>query len=220
MEKISVLLADDHDLVRQGLCSLLKNEAIIGEIAEACNGHEAVLRARTFKPQVVLMDYEMPNFNGIYAAREILKENPDTPIILLSAHQSREHIFEGVYAGVRGYLPKEARIGELISAIIAVAEGGTWFKGKTAELMAPYLLDALKSGKNIKGHRSNEALSAREQEILRLFAEGLSARQIADKLSVSKRTVDAHKSNIFKKLHINNIVELVRYAVKQDLIRL
>lgn len=220
MEKLHILLADDHDLVRQGLRSLLEQNPMIGSVVEARNGHEAVLKNREHRPHVVLMDYEMPNFNGIYAIREIMREYPRQAIILLSAHQSREHIMEGVFAGVRGFLPKESRIGELINAIAAVADGGTWFKGAVAEMMAPTLIESVRKGRKAGLRQLNGQLTNREQEILRLFAEGLTPQQIAGRLSISKRTVDVHKSNIFKKLQFKNLSELIRYAVKKSIIKI
>lgn len=215
--KTRVLLVDDHELVRGGIRSLLAKEPSIGEMDEAGNGHEAVCKARDFKPDVVLMDYEMPNFNGIYATREILKENPDTKIVLLSAYLSRDHVMEGVHAGIRGFLPKEVTTGEMIEAIKAIAAGETWFKGDVAELIAPSLIDHIKSGQKVK---INGGLTRREREIVALLAGGMTPRYIAGKLSISKRTVDVHKSNVFKKLKINNISELVRYAIRQGLVKL
>lgn len=214
---IKVLLTDDHDLVRSGVRSLLSKVESIDAIEEASNGHEAVQIARSFKPDVIVMDYEMPNFNGIYATREILKEQPDLGIVLLSAHMSREHVMEGIHAGIRGFLPKESKADELCAAIKELAEGGTWFKGKIAELIAPSLIDCVKSGQKIK---VNGSLTSREKEIVTLLAGGSSPRTIAEKLSISKRTVDVHKSNVFKKLKINNISQLVRYAIKQGLVKI
>lgn len=215
--KIKLLIADDHALVRGGLKSMLNDDAEIEEIIEAVNGHEAITKAREFKPDVVVMDYEMPNFNGVYATREILKELPDTRIILVSAHHSREYIMEGIHAGIRGFLPKEARSSELLQAIKALARGETWFRGSTAELLAPGFVDSIHP---TKGHTHQEpVLTPREKEIVRFLAKGMNSHEIAKKLSISKRTVDVHKFNVFKKLDIANSIELMRYAIRHKLVK-
>ncbi len=215
--KIKVLLVDDHVMVRGGIKALLDLDPEIGDMKEAGNGHEAIQMARSFEPDVVIMDYEMPNFNGIYATREILKENPDVKVILVSAHMSREHVMEGIHAGIRGFLPKESKTGELVSAIKALHSGQTWFKAEVAELIAPSLIETMKTGNKFK---RNGGLTNREREIVTLLAGGLSPRAIAEKLSISKRTVDVHKSNVFKKLKIKNISELVRYAIKRGMVKI
>lgn len=196
---------------------MLMAEPEIEEVIEATNGYEAVKKAREFKPHVVVMDYEMPNFNGVYATREILKELPDTRIILVSAHHSREYIMEGIHAGIRGFLPKEARSSELLQAIKALARGETWFRGSTAELLAPGFVDTIHPTKVTAS--KEPALTPREKEIVKYLAKGLNSHEIAKKLSISKRTVDVHKFNIFKKLDISNAIELMRYAIRHNLVK-
>jgi DNA-binding NarL/FixJ family response regulator len=159
----------------------------------------------------------MPNFNGVYATREILKELPATRIILVSAHHSREYIMEGIHAGIRGFLPKEARSGELVMAIKALARGETWFRGSTAELLAPGFVDSIYPAK--AKTRQEPVLTPREKEIVRYLAKGMNSHEIAKKLSISKRTVDVHKFNIFKKLDISNAIELMRYAIRHNLVK-
>lgn len=215
--KINILIADDHALVRGGLKSMLLADPEIGAVLEAVNGHEAVQKAREYKPQVVVMDYEMPNFNGVYATREILKDLPDTRIILVSAHHSREYIMEGIHAGIRGFLPKEARSSELLMAIKALARGETWFRGSTAELLAPGFVDEIHPVKS--SAKQEPVLTPREKEIVKYLAKGMNSHEIAKKLSISKRTVDVHKFNIFKKLEITNAIELMRYAIRHGLVK-
>ncbi len=218
MDKISLLLADDHSLVRHGMRELLSNEKVIGDIIEAKNGHEAVMMFRSHLPDVVVMDYEMPNFDGIYATRQIKEEQPETPVLLVSAHSSLVHIMEGIQAGVSGFIPKAAPAEELVSAIIELASGGTWFKGEVAELIAPGLINDSVNG-NIRGKTRNKGLSQREKEVLKLFAVGKNAEEIANELSISKRTVDVHKSNIFQKIKVKNIAGLVCYAIKNNMVK-
>lgn len=214
---IKLLLADDHDIVRLGIRSLLEEDASIGQIEEASNGHEAVVKSRQFEPDVVVLDYEMPNFNGIYAAREILKENSKANILLLSMHQSREMILEGVMIGVKGYLPKNTKCPELLDAIRELSKGGTWFKGGVAEIIAPYLVESVRSGRKPKKVRE---LTPREREVVKLYAEGESTAGIAEKLSISRYTVEIHKANIYKKLKTNNVSGLTRYAIKKRIINI
>lgn len=214
--KINVLLVDDHALVRSGVRSLLSHSPAIGHIKEASDGQEAVRIASEFKPDVIVMDYEMPNFNGLYATREILNTDPDVKIIMVSAYLSRNHIMEGIQAGIRGFLPKEAKTSELVEAIEAMVAGETWFKDVVAELIAPSLVELVKSGQKPKVY---DDLTKREKEIVSLLANGLSPKAIAQKLGISKRTVDVHKSNVFKKLKINSITDLIRYAVRQGIVK-
>jgi DNA-binding NarL/FixJ family response regulator len=212
--KIKLLLVDDHALVRSGMRSLLAQSPVISQIREASNGHEAIQIVAEYKPDLIVMDYEMPNFNGIYATREIMKQHPDSKVIILSAHFSGEHIMEGIYAGIQGFLTKESKTSELLEAITAIAAGDTWFKGEIAERITPSLINVAKTGQKMK---SNGGLTNREREIVSMLASGLTPRTIAEKLSISKRTVEVHKSNVFKKLKINGISELIRYAIRQGI---
>lgn len=219
MTGIRLLLADDHVLVREGMQAILSENAMISEIYQASNGHEAVLLASEKKPDVVVMDYEMPNFDGIYATKQIRKEYDDIPVLIVSAYRLREYVLESIKAGASGYLPKDAPIDELFEAIKSLAKGGTWFKGSIAELIAPMLVEQIGRSDRFGSARKNGALTSREREVVKLFSEGKTAKDIAGLLSISKRTVDVHKANIFKKLEIKNVAELVRYALKQGIVR-
>lgn len=215
--KIKILIVDDHAMVREGLRALLV--LLPGfEIAEmAGNGHEAVMKTGTSSPDVVLMDYEMPNFNGIYATKEILALYPHIRILMLSTFSSKEHVMAAIRAGVHGYLPKETNIDEIAAAIRALANGNTWFKGDVAEMVTPYLIASV----NKKGrHHDNNHLTDREAELVKLWVTGLTSREIAEKVSLSKRTVEVHKANIFKKLGLKNTTELVRYAIHNNLVKI
>lgn len=214
---IKLLIVDDHSMVREGLIRMLSEDTSFGMISEAKNGLTAVMKAREMKPDVVIMDYEMPHYNGIYGTRELLKEIPEVKVLMLSMFQTKEFIMEAIQVGVRGFILKEAGADELIMAIKAVYNGGTWFKGPVAEIITPFLIS------QATGHvpdNSPKVLSARETEILCQYAEGLSAKEIGEKLNISKRTVEVHKAKIFKKLDIHNTAELIRYAVKNNLIRI
>lgn len=212
---IKLLIVDDHDVVRSGIRSLLEPQTNISEIREASNGHEAIMISRTFHPDVIIMDYEMPNFNGIYASKEIMKDMRNANILLLSMHQNSDLILEGVDAGVKGYLPKNAKFVELLMAVEELSRGGTWFRGSVAEILAPHLIHTVQTGKK---QRKKPELTPRETEIVKLLAEGDNTIEIANKLSISKHTVEIHKTNINKKLNTRNVSDLTRYAIRNQLI--
>jgi DNA-binding NarL/FixJ family response regulator len=205
-------------MVREGLIRMLAEDPQIGRIDEAKNGLTAVMKAREMKPDVVIMDYDMPHYNGIYGTRELLKEQPNARVIMLSMFQTKDFIIESIQVGVKGFVLKEGNSEELIVAVKAVHNGSTWFKGPVAEIITPYLIAAT-TGKQVETP-SKSRLSSREMEVLCQFAEGLSAKEIAEKLDISKRTVEVHKAKIFKKLGIHNTAELIRYAVKHNLIKI
>ena len=214
---VKVLLVDDHEVVRSGIRSLLEVHPSIGAIAEASNGHEAVMMARKFNPDVVVMDYEMPRFSGVYATREITRERAATKVLLLSMHHSHDMILEGVEAGAQGYLSKDCKATEIIEAIEALSRGGTWFRGAVAETIAPSLIESVRKGKI---SRKKETLTPREREIVRLIALGKTTLCIAQLLCISKHTVEIHKTNVNKKLNTRNISDITRYAIREEIIRL
>lgn len=214
---IKLLIVDDHAMVREGLSRMLGEDSFIGQIDEAKNGLAAVIKAKEMQPDVIIMDYDMPHYNGIYGTKELLKESPGAKVLMLSMFQTKELILEAIQAGVKGFVLKEGNADELIGAIKAVHAGHTWYKGNVAEIIAPYLI-AASTGQHQTPQKGN--LSKREKEILCLFAEGLSAKEIGEKLNISKRTVEVHKSKIFKKLYIHNTAELIRYAIRNNLTKL
>jgi DNA-binding NarL/FixJ family response regulator len=214
---IKLLIVDDHAMVREGLSRMLGEDSFVGQIDEAKNGLAAVIKAKEMQPDVIIMDYDMPHYNGIYGTKELLKESPDAKVLMLSMFQTKELILEAIQAGVKGFVLKEGNADELIGAIKAVYSGQTWYKGNVAEIIAPYLI-AASTGQQQTPQKGS--LSKREKEILCLFAEGLSAKEIGEKLNISKRTVEVHKSKIFKKLYIHNTAELIRYAIRNNLTKL
>lgn len=214
---IKLLIVDDHSLVREGLIRMLAEDPSFVMISEAKNGLTALMKAREMNPDVVIMDYDMPHYNGIYGTRELMKEQPDVKVIMLSMYQTKEFIMEAIQVGVKGFILKEASSEELITAVKAVYNGSTWFKGPVAEIITPYLIAATTGQQPVT---SQKTLSARELEVLCLFAEGLTAKEIALQLQISKRTVEVHKAKVFKKLDIHNATELIRYAVKHNLIKI
>lgn len=214
---IKILIVDDHTMVREGLKRVLAEDEHLKnpEVFEAKDGREAVVVAREHQPDVVIMDYDMPNYDGLFGTRELLKVFPDMKIIMLSTYMAKDVILESAQAGVKGFLLKEEKTDTLCEAIQTVNHGSTWFKGQIAEIIAPYFI-AASTGHHEK-ELKEEALSSREREILVMFAEGLTAKEIAKELNISKRTVEVHKARIFKKRQLHNTAQLVRYAVQHNL---
>lgn len=213
---MKILIAEDHAMVREVLRKLMLDAGKDNEVIEAKNGLEAVIKAKENKPDVIVMDYDMPVYNGIYACRQLQNELPEIPILMLSMYQTKEHIMDALQTGVRGYMPKEAKSEQLIEAVKALANGETWFKGDVAEIIAANvsMMEKGRAGKN------KQTLTKRETELLQFFTEGLQSAEIADILHISKRTVEVHKSNIFKKLGIRNNTELIRYAIRNQLVKI
>ena len=204
---ISVFIADDHSIVREGLAALLAAQPDIRIAGAAANGREALGAVLEAKPAVVIMDIAMPEMNGIEAARQIHAALPQTQIVILSMHASAEHVFQALEAGARGYVLKNAVDLELPAAIRKVAEGKTVLDPQVAKRSA------------LKGER-NGGLTARELEILQLIVDGKSNKEIADQLGLSVNTVAVHRANIMDALGIHKAAELVVYAIRNGLVNI
>lgn len=204
-EQISVLLVDDHSLVRRGFRRMLEDEADIRVIGEASDGLEAVNLARSLKPQVIVMDCALPEINGLQATRKILEFAPQTLILMLSMHTEETWVRQAMEAGARGYVLKNALDLELGSAIRRIVGGETVLDGQLS------LQDSL------KGER-NSGLTAREVEILQLICDGKSNKEIAAHLNLSANTVAVHRANIMDALGIHKTAELVVYAIRNGLV--
>lgn len=216
MKKITVLIADDHTVVRQGLCALLNSEKDIEVIGEAENGRQAVELAKSLNPSVVVMDILMPMLNGTEAARQIKQHLPLSKIIILSAHGSDDHIEQAVAAGASGYLMKMTSAQNLSKAIREVRKGNTFFDSSTAKRIHSQCQKSLFGGKFIRPRGSN--LTSRELEVLQLVAEGMANKQIADELNISIKTVEKHRQQLRRKLHIQDTAGLTRYAIAEGII--
>jgi DNA-binding NarL/FixJ family response regulator len=206
-DKISVLLVDDHALVRQGFRRLLEDEIDMIVVGEAGDGNEAVRLGKELKPQVIVMDCALPGISGLVAARRILEASPDTAILMLSMHSEETLVRQALDAGARGYILKSAMELELPVAVRRVAAGETVVD---AALSRPAAL---------KGERS-AALTPRELEILQLIVEGKSNKEIADQLRLSANTVAVHRANIMDALGIHKTAELVVYAIRNGLVNI
>jgi DNA-binding NarL/FixJ family response regulator len=219
---MKVLIAEDQKIVRSGICKLLLSTGFIKKIEEAQDGRETIEKAKDFQPDLFLLDYEMPNYNATYATRIIRTKWPDTPVLILSMYQSADYVMDVVNAGVNGIVFKEATFEELTQAIRIVADGGSWFKGPVAEIITQSLLFKDNDSNAVikkKLLRSGEKpLTSRELEMIKYFVMGHTCAEISEILFISKRTVESHKTNIFRKLDVNNTTRLVKYAMENKLI--
>lgn len=209
---IRILLADDHALFRQGLKSLLEAEGDFKVIGEAKDGREALRHALEAKPDVILMDIQMPGLDGVQATQEILKEWPQAKVIILTMYRQDAYVFEAVKAGARGYLLKDTDAKELVDAIRRVVAGEVLLD---AELAGRIIQDF--KAKREKAPGPHAELSEREVQILRLLAQGYTNLEIAAKLSLSEKTVRNRLSEIFQKLHLNNRTQAALYAIREGL---
>lgn len=212
---IKVLLADDHKIMRQGLKSLLEKAEDIEVVEEAADGKEALQKVAVCAPDVVVMDLTMPGMSGIEATRNILKNNPDVRILALSMLQDKSCVVESLKAGAKGYLIKNCAAEELQVAIRTLAAGESYLCSRITDIIIQDYAETSAEGSTSADMRTG--LSNREEEILRLIADGKSTKEIAFMLDVSIKTIDVHRSNLMKKLNLFSIAELTKYAVRQGL---
>ena len=203
--QISVLLVDDHSLVRRGFRRILEDEADIRVVGEASDGEEAVKLARSLKPQVIVMDCALPGINGLQATRKILQLLPETLVLMLSMHTEETWVRQAIDAGARGYVLKNAMDLELSSAIRRIVKGETVLDGQLSKQQV------------LKGER-NGGLTPREVEVLQLICDGKSNKEIANQLELSANTVAVHRANIMDTLGIHKTAELVVYAIRNGLV--
>jgi DNA-binding NarL/FixJ family response regulator len=208
---ITVLLADDHAVVRDGLRVLLEASGDIRVVGAARDGRAAVDEARRLKPAVVLMDIAMPQLNGIDATIEIMRLYPETKVLILSMHYSSEHVYRALQGGASGYLLKESAGAEVVQAVRAVAAGRRYLSQKiTDTVLEDYLREGRREG-------PLQSLSARERQILQLTVEGRSSAEIAGTLHLSPKTVDTYRSRLMQKLGIDDLAGLVKFAIQNGL---
>ncbi len=211
MDKIRILVVDDHAIMRDGIRALLDLHEDIEIVGEASEGKEAVEKAQELIPDVVVMDIAMPVMDGLEAARRIKRKTPKTKVLVLTQYDNKEYVLSAIKAGVSGYVPKRALGSELVSAIRAVCHGDSFlYPSAAATLIKEYLQQVERE--------PYDQLTEREREILKLIAEGHTSREIADMLFISLKTVLGHRTKIMEKLDLHNRTELIRYAMRKGLI--
>ncbi|MGB7948828.1 MAG: response regulator transcription factor [Candidatus Binatia bacterium] len=210
---VTILIADDHKILREGLRSLLEKQPGFTVVAEAEDGLEAVDGVKKHKPDIAILDIGMPGLNGIEATRKLRSEMAETRVIALSMHADRRFVMGVLEAGANGYLLKDSAFAELITAVTTVAKGKMYLSPSIAETVVRSSLEK----SDPKGRTAIAVLSAREREVLQMVAEGKSTKEIAFKLFVSTKTVETHRKQIMDKLNIRTVAELTKYAIREGL---
>ena len=216
MDKIRVLLADDHTVVRQGLRVLLEAEPDIAVVGEAETGRQAVQMTQKLLPDVVVMDIAMPNLNGLEATRQITKQVPAVRLLVLSSYNDDEYVHQVTEAGASGYLLKQTAATDLIKAVREAKKGNAFFSPAISRRLVERYREAFMQGAPVK--KRIDQLTSREAEVLQLIAEGRANKQIAAELCISIKTVEKHRQQVMNKLNIHDIAGLTRYAISRGII--
>lgn len=218
---ISIVLADDHSLVRDGIRSLLEEEKDLVVVAEVSNGKEAIDIVEEKKPDLLIIDIRMPVMNGIDAVEVLNKKGSTTKTIILSMHDSEEYILKSVDAGANGYLLKDTGKVEFIKAIHTVQQGGKYFSGDISNVLINNLLHNKTASETVKTSKNNSNpfdLTSKELQVLELVLTGLTNKQISEKLENSKRTVETHRFNLMRKMEVKNLIDLSKKAQQYNLV--
>jgi DNA-binding NarL/FixJ family response regulator len=211
---VSLLIADDHEVVRRGIRALIQEQPGWQVVAEAKNGRDAVAKADEFKPDLAILDITMPSLNGLDAAKQITKISPRTKVLILTIHESDQLIHQILGAGAHGYILKTDAGRDLVTAVNALLSDKTFFTAKVARMVMDGYL-----GKGPKGSKEGSLqITGREREIVQLLAEAKSSKEVATILNLSVETVETHRSNILRKLNCHSVTELVRYAVRNHIV--
>jgi len=214
MDKINIVLVDDHQMFRDGVKSVLSDEENIEIVGEVGSGKDLYELLKNETPDLIITDISMPDISGIEVAKHISENYPDIKILMLSMHSNEEFITKALSVGANGYLPKDTSMSELLEAINSIYKGENYFNKSISDTILKSLMN------KPKDKEENKSLTKREKEIINLVVEGLSNKEIAEKLCISIRTVDSHKNNIMQKLGLKSSVELVKYAIKNNLAKL
>lgn len=216
MDKIRVLIADDHNIVREGIRMILATCEYIEVVGEAADGHETITQTEELHPDVVLMDIAMPGLGGLEATLEIVKHYPKSKVLVLTQYDDREYIHRFLRAGVAGYVLKKTIGRDLIAAIRTVASGKSYLDPAISETVIRGFVESQEKNQNEDLY---ERLTDREKMVLKLIAEGYTSRQIADTLVLSIKTVMTHRANVMEKIGLHNRADLIRYAIRKGLIQ-
>jgi two-component system, NarL family, response regulator NreC len=215
--KIHVLVADDHAIVREGLCIMLGNQPDMDVVGSATNGREAIQLVDKHKPDVVVIDISMPELNGIEAISQILPRHPHMKVVVLSIHETKPYVYRALKAGAKGYLIKETAGLEVLEAVRAVYRGERYLSQRISDLLTDI------SFRNLEGNievSPLEQLSPREREILQLVAEGKTSQEIGERLSISPKSVDTYRSRLMRKIGVDDVAGLVKFAIQNGVISL
>jgi two-component system, NarL family, response regulator NreC len=215
MNKIRILLADDHPMVRSGLIKLLEPYKDFAIIGEASDGEEAVAMTKKLEPDVLVIDLSMPKLSGIEATKIIRKNYPSVKVLVLTMYDNEEYVYQILKSGAGGYLLKSSGRDELAAAIHAVARGDRFFSARVSEIMTEAYLRKSEARDDLSLNDDDLPLTKREKEVLQHIAGGLNNSQIAEKLFISARTVETHRTNIMQKLNIHDAANLVRFALSK-----
>src|SRR3972149_4174551 len=214
-QKVRIVIAEDHTILREGLRSLLSSNPIFEIVGEAEDGREAIRCVEKFKPDLILTDLSMPRMNGMEAIKEIKKESPATKVLVLTVHKAEEYILATFRAGADGYILKDSTHSELVMAVKKVLDGKRYISPEISEKVIEGYLEGKKI---LKSRTSWETLTQREREILKLIAEGYRNKQIADDLCISVKTVEKHRANLMEKLDLHSIQALTTFAIDKGLV--
>ena len=218
MRKITVLLVDDHTLMRQGVRALLQAQSDIAIVGEAGTGRQAVERTKVLKPDVVVMDIAMPLLNGLEATRRILKQNPSSRVLILSSYGDDEYVHQLTEAGAAGYLLKDSAVTDLVKAIREAHQGRSYFSPPIARRLMEHFRERLVRGVPVR--KRTDLLTPRETEVLQLIAEGKANKQMAGELGLGIKTIEHHRQQVMKKLNIHDIATLTRYALSKGIVEM
>ncbi|MBF4469790.1 MULTISPECIES: response regulator transcription factor [Flavobacterium] len=217
-DKIQVVLADDHVFVRDGIKSLLENEANITVIGEATDGLEALTAIDELKPDLLILDIRMPNLTGIEVVEQLRSKNNFVKIIMLSMHESEEYVLKSIQAGADGYLLKGSSKEEFLKAVHTVSNGGKYFSGDISSILIGQLTNPSLIAEPKQSLGEDQVITKREKEILKLLLSGKGNKEIAEALDISKRTAEVHRFNLMKKLKVKNLMELSNKATEYSLL--
>lgn len=216
MSRVRILVADDHEIVRRGLKAMLESQPDWEIVAEAVTGREAIEKAKQTTPDIAIIDVGMPELNGLEATRQVLKALPQTEILILTMHENEQIMREVLDAGARGYVLKSDAGRDLVAAVEALCQHRTFFSSKISDMLLTSYLRHSDRTETTESPRGR--LTAREREIVQLLAEGKSNKEVASALSISIKTAETHRTNIMNKLDLRSITELVRYAVRNNIV--